>query len=134
LSSSEIRYEKVFQWCLPRYDDDDEHSFEFQAARMHNYMRKRVIEDGYKPRCYTGDKVKVKKGDHDARFYDGACLAKMLMGNKSIVQKFSTGEIFDAVPSIQASMTRNSLEDLTTCLHYSDDWDHLFISKVCNCD
>jgi hypothetical protein len=36
---------------------------------------------------------------------------------------FSTGEIFEAVPSIQASMTRNALEDLTACLHYSDDWE-----------
>ena len=36
---------------------------------------------------------------------------------------FLTREIFDAVPSVQASMTKNSLEDLTACLHYSDDWD-----------
>jgi hypothetical protein len=26
----EVRYEKVFQWCLPRYgDDNDESLFEF---------------------------------------------------------------------------------------------------------
>ena len=31
----EIRYEKVFQWSLPRYGDNDDQSiFEFQAARM----------------------------------------------------------------------------------------------------
>jgi hypothetical protein len=36
----EIRYEKLSQWCLPRYgDDDDESLFKFQAARMRNYMR-----------------------------------------------------------------------------------------------
>jgi hypothetical protein len=28
-----------------------------------------------------------------------------------------------AVPSIQEAMTKNCLEDLTACLHYSDDWE-----------
>jgi hypothetical protein len=33
--AGEIRYEKVFQWCLPRFgDDDDKTLFEFQLARM----------------------------------------------------------------------------------------------------
>ena len=117
----EIRYEKVFRWCLPRYgEDDDETLFEFQAARMRNYIRKRVLENNYKPRYYTGDRVIT--GDHVARFY-GACLGRMLNGGRSIVQIFSTREILDAVPSIQAAMTKGPLEDLTTCLHYSDDWD-----------
>jgi hypothetical protein len=50
----EIRYEKVFQWCLPRYGDDDDQSlFEFQAARMRNYMEKQIVEENYKPRYYT---------------------------------------------------------------------------------
>jgi hypothetical protein len=38
-----------------------------------------------------------------------------------IEQIFSTREVFDAVPSIQAAMTKGALEDLTSCLHYSDD-------------
>jgi hypothetical protein len=42
-------------------------------------------------------------------------------GGRSIEQIFSTREILDAVPSIQASMTKGVLEDLTACLHYSDD-------------
>jgi hypothetical protein len=57
--TGEIRYEKVFQWRLPQFgdgDDYDENLFEFQAARMRNYMRKRVLEENYKPRYYTGDK------------------------------------------------------------------------------
>ena len=29
----------------------------------------------------------------------------------------------DAVPLIQASMPKGALEDLTSCLHYSDNWD-----------
>jgi hypothetical protein len=60
--------------------------------------------------------------DHVARFY-GACLVKMLMGNRSIEQIFCTVEIFNAAPSVQASMTKNALEDLTGCSHYSDDWE-----------
>jgi hypothetical protein len=100
----EIRYEKVFRWCLPRYgEDDDETLFEFQTARMRNYMRKRVLEDNYKPRYYTGDKAIT--GDHVARFY-GACFGRMLNGGRSIEQIFSTREILDAVPSIQAAMTK----------------------------
>jgi hypothetical protein len=51
----EIRYEKVFEWCLPQFGDDDKSLFEFQAARMRNYMRKRMVEDGWNPRYYTGD-------------------------------------------------------------------------------
>jgi hypothetical protein len=75
--NKEIRYEKVLRWCLPRFGDDDESLFEFQAARMRNYMKKRVLEEGYKPRYYTGDKRIT--GDHVARFY-GTCLGKMLSG------------------------------------------------------
>ncbi|OEU07069.1 hypothetical protein FRACYDRAFT_252180 [Fragilariopsis cylindrus CCMP1102] len=117
----EIRFEKVFQWCCPKFgDDNDQTLYEFQAARMRNYMRKRVLENGYKPRYYKGDKVIT--GDHVARFY-GACLCRMIHGGRSIDQIFSTREIMDAVPSIREAMTKACLEDLTTCLHYSDDWD-----------
>jgi hypothetical protein len=96
----EIRYEKVFEWALPRFGDGDDEQclFEFQAARMRNYMRKRIVEDGWTPKYYTGDRVIT--GDHVTRFY-GACLAKMFMGNRSINQIFCTREIFNAVPSIQ---------------------------------
>jgi hypothetical protein len=120
--NGEIRYEKLFQWCLPRFgDDDDESLFEFQAARMRNYMRwKRVVEEGYKPRYYTGDKVVICS--HVARFY-GACLCRMHNGGRSMEQIFSKREILEAVPSTQAAMTKGALEDLTTCLHYSNDWD-----------
>jgi hypothetical protein len=40
-----------------------------------------------------------------------------------IDQIFSTRNILNAIPSIQAAMTKGALEDLTTCLHYSDNWD-----------
>jgi hypothetical protein len=87
---------------------NDESLFKFQAARMRNYMRKRVLEESYKPRYYTGDEVII--GDHVAKFY-GACLGRMLNGGRSIDQIISTREILDAVPSIQAAMTKGALED-----------------------
>jgi hypothetical protein len=40
---------------------------------------------------------------------------------KAVNQIFCTREIFNAVPLIQASMKKNAMEDLTSCLHYSDD-------------
>jgi hypothetical protein len=43
--NKEIRYEKVFEWCLPRFEDDNQTLFEYQAARMRNYMTKRIVED-----------------------------------------------------------------------------------------
>jgi hypothetical protein len=53
-ASGEIRYEKVFRYCLPRFGDNDEQTlFEFQAARMRNYMMKRVVQDGWTPKYYT---------------------------------------------------------------------------------
>jgi hypothetical protein len=92
----------------------------FQLARMRNYIRKRVPEDGWTPKYYTGNKVIT--ADNVARFY-GSFLGKMLVGNQSIEQIFCTREIFNAVPSIQASMKKNALEDLNACLRYSDDWE-----------
>jgi hypothetical protein len=111
----------VFEWCLPRFgDDNSETLFEFQAARMRNYMTKRVVEDGWTPKFYKYEGVIT--ADHVARFH-GATLAKMLMGNRSIEQIFCSGEYFNAVIAIQESMPKNALEDLTGCLHYSDNWD-----------
>jgi len=51
---------------------------------------------------------------------------RMLNGGQSIEQIYSTREVFDAVPSIQASMTKSTLQDLTACLHYSDDWGGIY--------
>jgi hypothetical protein len=74
----EIRYEKVFEWSLPRFGDDNESLSEFQAARMRNYMRKRIFEDGWTPKYYNiGNRVVTT--DHvTTRFYV-ACVAKMFI-------------------------------------------------------
>jgi hypothetical protein len=84
----------VFEWCLPQFGDDNETLFGFQAARMRNYMIKRIA-DGWTPKYYLYGKVIA--ADHVARFY-GACLAKMLMGNRLMNQIFCSREFFNAVP------------------------------------
>ena len=82
----EIRYDKVFQWCLARYGaNDDQISFEFQAARMQIFMKKRIIEDGFKPRYYIGNKLIT--GDHVARLY-GAYLCRMNHCGRSLNRYF----------------------------------------------
>ena len=38
-SEGHVRYEKVFEWMLPTFGENDEISFfDFMAARMRNYM------------------------------------------------------------------------------------------------
>ena len=59
-----------------------------------NCMEKRILEDGFKPRYYTGNKVITS--DHVARFY-GACLCRMNHCGRSIEQIFPTREMMDAV-------------------------------------
>jgi len=86
---------------------------------MRNYMTK-IINDGFKPKYYKGDKVIT--GDHVARFY-GCVLAKMLTGSSSNPRMFSTRNVFDAVEPVKSCMPLDAMKDLTRCLHYTDDWD-----------
>ena len=79
-------------------------------------------EKPYKPRYYNPDKGRTITGDHVARFY-GALLAKMLSGNPSNVQMFSTREIFDAVEPVKNSLTLDAMKDLSRCLHFAEDWE-----------
>ena len=122
----EIRFEKLLQWSLPRFGDDDVSLFEWQAKRMRNYMTMLMDDEAnekpYKPRYYNPDKGRTITGDHVARFY-GALLAKMLSGNPSNKQMFSTREIFDACEPVKNSMTLDAIKDLTRCLQFADDWE-----------
>ena len=87
---------------------------------MRNYMKKRMIEGAWRPKYFSWEN-EIEE-DNVARFY-GAMLAKMLCGNQLISQIFCTREIFNEVLSIQESMPKNALEDMTSCLHYCYDWD-----------
>jgi hypothetical protein len=123
-SNGRIMFEKVFEWSLPLFGNNDEVPlFEWQAARMRNYMTK-IMKDPeiqFKPRYYKPDIDKVITSDHVARFY-GCLIAKMLAGNPSIEQAFSTRDVFNAVEPMKEAMTKNAMQDLSRCLHFADDW------------
>ena len=68
----DIRYHKVLEWMLPRFDKEGggrETLWEFQAARMRNYMKHIIEVYNYKPKYYDpfaekGDFNKEIEGDH----------------------------------------------------------------------
>ena len=123
--TGEIRYEKIVRWSLPRFDDTGGTTlslFEWQAARMRNYMVKikKDPEIMFKAKYFNGDKV--IHADHVARM-SGAALGNMLCGGRSNKQAFSTREWLNAIAPIQASMTLDAMEDFSRFLHFADDWD-----------
>ena len=121
-SKGEIRFEKLLQWTLPNFGDNKTPLFEWQAARMRNYMTK-IVNDPERPfklKYYKGNKVIT--GDHVARFY-GCLLAKMLSGTTSNHRMFSTRDVFDAVEPVKSCMPLDAMRELTRCLHYTDDWE-----------
>ena len=121
----EIRFEHVLRWTLPTFEGEDDSAiglFEWQAARMRNYMTKLMMEDSFLPRYYDPVNGKLITGDHVARFY-GVMLGKMFSGGKSVDQMYDTREWFNAVAPVQASMPVSALKDMMRCLHYVDDWD-----------
>ena len=74
----EIKFERVLQWSLPRFGDNNEVAlFEWQAKMMRSYMTMLIENKSYKPRYYKNGKTITP--DHIARFY-GALLGKMLPG------------------------------------------------------
>ena len=87
---------------------------------MRNYMTMIIEDKSYKPRYYKDGKTFTT--GHVTRFY-GALLAKILSGNPSNNQMFSTREIFDAVEPVKNSMPQSAMEDLSRCLHFADDWE-----------
>ena len=129
-SSGDICFSKVMEFCLPRFDDTEGGKislWEWQAARMRNYMAYLVYHHGYKPKYYdpAGDKKKNEfkyiTADHVARFY-GVMMARIWSNNTSIDKMWSVREIFDAVPSVKESMPQDAYKDLYCCMHFVDDW------------
>jgi len=120
--TGEIKFARVFEWLLPLFDDDVLTLFHWQAARMRSYMVK-IMNDStisFKPRHFKNGRV--IEGHHVARYY-GCCLARMLSGNPSIKQMYSSRSPYDAVETVKNCMTLDAMKDLTRCLHFSDDWE-----------
>ena len=52
-TSGDIRFHKVMEHLLPRFEDNvagQQSLWEWQAARMRNYMKYLVLHHGYKPK------------------------------------------------------------------------------------
>ena len=122
-------------WCLPCFDRDhvDNGAFgpsrpllslwEWQAARMSNYMLYLIDHEGFKPKYYCPcDPVNpiCILTHHVCRLY-GVKIANMLCGNRSISQMYSTIEYFHAVGPVKESVPQDAFKDLIWCMHFSDD-------------
>ncbi|KAL7527968.1 hypothetical protein ACHAXR_007787 [Thalassiosira sp. AJA248-18] len=122
-NSGDIRFEKVFEWLLPTFGEDDQTSFfEFIAARMRNYMVYIQCAKDFKPKYYDPTKGNTIQPNDVARFY-GCHLARMLRGVPSIDETWSTRESLDAVGAVKDSMPKDAYIDMYRCMHFSDDWE-----------
>ena len=66
--NGDIRYDKVLEWTLPTFgENNDVKLFDWQAARMRNYMIFIIRHKGYTPRYYDPAKGKVVLAHHVAR-------------------------------------------------------------------
>ena len=129
--AGDIRFSKVMDFCLPRFDDTEagqQTLWEWQAARMRNYMAYLCMYHGFKPKYYDpmgdGKKEEFKyiTADHVARFY-GVMMARIWSNNSSIETMWSVREILDAVPCVKESMPQDAYKDLYRCMHYVYDWE-----------
>ena len=140
-----IRFEKVMEWCMPRFDDDGNGEemdlFKWQAKRMSNYLRYLLTKDlgetdddqpekRFKPRFFhpileEGEDESKRKDiepHHVARLY-GIIMARMLSGDPSIVNMYDSRSWFNHCAPAVESMPRNCLQDLYRLLHFVDDWE-----------
>eukprot|EP00956_Cyclotella_meneghiniana_P043310 scaffold263758_cov139-Cyclotella_meneghiniana.AAC.1 len=119
-SSGDIRFEKVFDYCLPRFGDET--YFQFIAARMRNYMLHLIRHKGYKPKYYNPLVDRKIEEHHVARFY-GVHMARMLRGFPSIEETWSSRESIDHIAPAAESMPKDAYIDMYRCMHFSDDWE-----------
>ena len=129
--AGDIRFSKVMEFCLPRFKDTEagqQSLWEWQAARMRNYMAYFVMHHDFKPKYYDpmGDKKKNEckyiTADHVARFYR-VMMARIWSNNTSIDNMWSVCKILDAVPSVKELMPQDVYTDLYRCMHFVDNWE-----------
>ena len=144
--TGDIAFNKVLEWTLPRFGRrNDVTLFEWQAARMRNYMihimnpnpinnanantNANANGDGeYEPRkpntpkYYNPKKGLVITADHVARFY-GTMMCRAITGNKSILDIWLTRSIHKANAAIKECMPQDAFRDLCRCMHFADDWE-----------
>jgi len=119
-ANGDIRFDKVFLWCTPRFNDG-ESLFEWQSKRMSNYMVHLMKTSEWKPK-YFHPVTNPITPDNVARMH-GVILANCLHGNRSVEQIWSTRCAHDAVEPVKASMCQDAWKDMARCMHFADDWD-----------
>ena len=130
-ASGDIRFHKVMEHLLPRFEDTEagqQSLWEWQAARMRNYMKYLVMHHGYKPKYY--DPCGEKKGNicteiqaHHIACFCGVMMARIFSSNSSIDNMFSVRENLDSVPCVKEAITQDAYKDLYQCMHFVDDWE-----------
>jgi len=139
-SNGTIRFMNVMRWCLPRFDDGETDLFTWQAHRMSNYLRhlltkqldvttnppeKRFVPRFFHPLLNEGEDESKKvdiEPHHVERLY-GVMMARMLQGDASVPDMYTTRSWFKHNAPAVESMPRNCLQDLIRLLHFVDDWE-----------
>ena len=78
---------------------------------MRNYMIYITKHKAWKPKFYNPSAGVVITGDHVGRFH-GVILARMLTGNRSIDDIWSTSHAFSANGPIKESMHQDDFKDI----------------------
>eukprot|EP00956_Cyclotella_meneghiniana_P001712 scaffold1870_cov73-Cyclotella_meneghiniana.AAC.3 len=113
-ANGDIRFESVFELCLPRFGDNQETDyFEFVAARMRNYMIHIMRTKNFKPRHYNPAPTvgRTIQSNHVARFY-GIHMARMTRGFPSIEETWSSREILKHIGPATESMPKDAYNQL----------------------
>ena len=91
----DIRFQKVLEWTLPTFGEDDQTLFNWQAACMRNYMLHIMDTQLNKPKyCNPAEGDMISDSDV-ARFY-GVLIGRSLSGGGAITDLWSTRDNLSA--------------------------------------
>ena len=126
-ASGDILFYKVMDHLLPRFEDTaagQQSLWEWQAARMRNYMKYLVMHHGYKPKYYNpcgekkGNIYTEVQAHHNALFY-GVMMARIFSSNSLLDNMFSVCKNLDSVPCVKEAITQDAYKDLYDCIVYT---------------
>ena len=96
----DIRFQKVLEWTLPTFGEDDQTLFDLQATHMRNYILHIMDTQLYKPKYYNPDEGYIISGSDVARFY-GFLLGCSLSGGGAITDLWPTRDDLSAYGPIK---------------------------------
>ena len=117
-ASGDICYHKVVEHLLPRFGDET--FWEWVAARMRSYTTHIIRTENYEPRFYDPSSDHVILRDHVCRF-SGCQHARVLRGDSSIDNTWSTPDWIEKIGCVMESMPKNAFVGMHGCLHFADD-------------